>query len=544
MLVLGVRGSGKSTQSKNLAQDYNLFHCSSGDLARQGLDPLAELRDILTKEFSKETRSSQGKYNGLVLDRFVAASAMDVYYLLALIEKFDLRLNLVIHLAVNADTGKERAAQRDNESKPKSDSRRLVEQHLLRDVNKNLFSGSGVLVDICDGSAEEVYHQIKAAVEETIAAPKRPVVVLPRGSLEDGSQLVTDYFLYKEVKHALHDTMGTPALKHDSFPGSQMTGQMTEDIWKKYFKQLPTYFVTLKADGKRVLMVKHKERIFVFPSKFTSMYELAAKNTPKVLHELTSSEADKNHNTGIHFAFDCEFVISLKTKKYSYFVFDYLFMNNKKATMVTLPERYKAIKELFGASSAWTNVFVKEFVPVCEIPKLLPALDDPELPFEIDGLVFQHSGFYRVPQDKQVFKWKPREMCSVDFRLCNGRYYMDADGDERWAFDLATLAVGADGVKDERPYKDATLDVSDSEAQKFGLANGVVVEAVKTPLKRNRPKPVEEVEEASPTYWTFLRVRTDKMYPNSEETAIFIDTMKHWSLEDLKKACQHVKPMN
>lgn len=65
----------------------------------------------------------------------------------------------------------------------------------------------------------------------------------------------------------------------------------------------------------------------------------------------------------------------------------------------------------------------------------------------IDGIIFQHSGFYKYGTDVNLLKWKPRELCTADFRLMNGRTVKtDNHGDSNaedgnnnelvWHFDL------------------------------------------------------------------------------------------------------------
>ena len=54
ILLFGAPGSGKGTQSKMLASEYNLFHLSTGDLLREAKnDPLSSFFKEINEKMSK-----------------------------------------------------------------------------------------------------------------------------------------------------------------------------------------------------------------------------------------------------------------------------------------------------------------------------------------------------------------------------------------------------------------------------------------------------------------------------------------------------------
>lgn len=62
---------------------------------------------------------------------------------------------------------------------------------------------------------------------------------------------------------------------------------------------------------------------------------------------------------------------------------------------------------------------LKKYEPINRLRSLLPHFSG--ISCGIDGIIFQHSGFYKYGADVSLLKWKPHELCSADFRLMNGR---------------------------------------------------------------------------------------------------------------------------
>jgi hypothetical protein len=82
-------------------------------------------------------------------------------------------------------------------------------------------------------------------------------------------------------------------------------------------------------------------------------------------------------------------------------------------------KRYELLKEYTAglhAGSAFGFIAIKDFLPASQIRSLVSTVP----PFPVDGIVFQHKGVYKVPQDPRLHKWKPQDQCSVDFRLSRG----------------------------------------------------------------------------------------------------------------------------
>ena len=362
---------------------------------------------------------------------------------------------------------------------------------------------------------------------------------------------------------------------------------------------LPYYSVTLKADGQRVLLAKYAGNVFVIPSAFTAIY---------LLHNFENSTSDyiiSSHNFknkynflgistgkashGFEYVLDVELVY--KDKMLFFYIFDYLYFCGNLATNVDFKSRYTQLQEYFSIATydtihsaisnsktkGWPIILLKEYVPVNQLCTIIPPsymrylhskhYEDPEckLPhyntaredlFPVDGIIFQHSNCYRYGLDKRLYKWKPIEYLTIDFRVQNSRSLpiVETEPDvlyhRSWIsehyktevrhyiqFDLFVLDFDNKVPKEVQYNNNAVIKIESSIVAQQGIRNGVIIEA--------RKKHINLTNYTSTTWkfkdtWEFLRVRVDKNFPNKKEVALSIEVLDHLPLESLIKVSSKV----
>jgi hypothetical protein len=646
ILVVGGRGSGKSTQSVAVAAKYGFLHLSSGDLVRQEQHPLEVLEEVLkyvTDEIAKEhisraaaTASAKGSRGasalstpskpagraaagatadssvegtendgqtgnptgspttggghkwskarrGIVLDRFMNNAEADPYYLLELIHRYDLQLDLTINLMMSYEASIARAEERDtaeqhvttqasdadtnttgmqgasiavtptagNQSspllKPKKDQRRLLEHLTVWKSCNSVYQQYGGLacLDVEGLSIEEVEHQVHLRVDRTIIGIKAGASGSRRVPPEPPTQcpgLVMNvrYEQFHTARIDVHTPLGTPESKRSLFPGSMMTGLVSRDTVKIMQRFLKDYHVSWKADGTRLIVVRHLQYGFIaFTGKFTHFYFIDPKYVPPHWNDLPTgfedfddqSKIPANMTNATHI-FDAE-LIQNHNGKYRIYLFDLLYaVRTPGSTEVMLGSktfwqtRYDVLRHLcmnLQESNVWNMFVLKPFVPCGEIRSLVTQIPS----YPTDGIVFQHKGLYKVPHDERIFKWKPQSQCSVDFRLSNG---VDEGG--RWLFFPMVLRI-AGGTVDESGYKSTVVVVDSAVVEKEDLSDGAVVECLKT----EKTLVYDGIEYEQ---WEYLRSRPDKAFPNYEYVARGIDEMKHMTQPEVVQFCEMV----
>jgi len=126
-------------------------------------------------------------------------------------------------------------------------------------------------------------------------------------------------------------------------------------------------------------------------------------------------------------------------------------------------------------------------------------------PFEEDGIIFQHDDKYKLSSgDQYIYKWKPKEKCSVDCRIANihnGRC------------DMLFRNLSLDSTQQEIKLDDNYLIISSN------IKVGMIVECIQT----------------DKNIWQVLRIRNDKQFPNALYIAKTLATMEHITYEDFMK---------
>ncbi|ORC88355.1 putative RNA guanylyltransferase [Trypanosoma theileri] len=540
-LMFGSRGAGKTTQSSLLTKEYGLLAISSGSIFREGKQPFVELRRILEEEFGE---GKVRRYNGVVLDRFIVNSEFDAFYVQSILNSVNLPVPFVFMLSIDPELASKRAEAR-GDNKVGHQHWRAVEQKSQAVTAAAVYVPVGCYKSIQvteDNSIDDVFKEIKSTIETQLAElPANVTIPVSARREEKGMKLIDEYEKYMEIVSDVHAAVGNLNGRKDTAPISSIGAYLDREYFsfahKKLRSLLSTFHVTLKADGVRFLVVKHKKYGYIgFPSAFTHCYDLnemfqgvnmSSDLSPEAKKSITSRHLD----WPVEILFDTELVVH--NNQPIFYVFDFIYFWGLEGKKMRFEVRLKILREYFSQMSNQPQcILLKDYVPINKLRTLIPNWKEANLP--IDGLVFQHNDFYRIGRDKFLVKWKPVELCTVDFRLANGVLE-----DDKWKFDLMVTDDTPENSAGfgETPYANAVAVIPSTIVKENSLCNGMIVELFLMDVKK-----MTEVESQSlvSTEWSFKGVRNDKTSPNKHSIVTKIVELKHLTLEELLELCDKV----
>ena len=566
VLILGPRGSGKTTQVKLIAERFNLLPFFSGDVVRAGRQPMPELRRIVEENFGPSVPKPR-KYNGIALDRCITAGEMDVYYLqwaLSAAPEFGVPLTFLLMIDWEAAMSRAEARDaKDNDSKPKSMQRRMIEHRAQFDACENMYAPLKLLhrIDCEDQSIAAVSGCIENIVKDHVTAVNNrtfaPAMQLP-ARFFDGDiatmKAIIDYNLFHSLKVETHGALHS-STSVDYAPVSQMSTMVEPTLFDSTKKRryMGMSFATLKADGKRLLLVKHKERGMIgFPQSFQCAYDLNLMFVNYTWPAAPATAAAATASTSsIEFILDCE-LVRTKRPAPTIMVFDFVYFFGDKGTKLPYSNRLGKLVAFFNAATivnpaeggAVRPVELKEYVPINQLRKLLPDFSKP--PFPIDGIVLQADALYEFGSTKEIMKWKPSDQCTVDFRLFGGA--PPSKESPNWVFTGKVQVVHPDKSVDEETYPNCAIHISNADVEMYNLSDGAVVECVKCPPQAPAPAASQQSSKGAKvngaeqnrtpqSVWKFVRLRADRMLPNRLEVAQSIERLTHMTYEQLLQTC-------
>ncbi|CAG5056469.1 unnamed protein product [Parnassius apollo] len=274
------------------------------------------------------------------------------------------------------------------------------------------------------------------------------------------------------------------------FPGSQPVSMTLDNI---SLLQIKPYRVSWKADGVRYMMLIDGEDKVYMLDRDNCVFKA---HGLKFLHNKTMKHLT---NTLL----DGEMVVDKEDgeEKPRYLCYDIIRFENQNVGRESFyPIRLMCIeKEIMNPrnraiasgmiSKGPFSVHLKEFWDLSMAQYLLEEKFARKLYHEPDGLIFQPSKQGYVPGAcKEVLKWKPSDMNSVDFRL----KIVTESGQGIIPKKVGLLFVGRE--------KNAVAQIKLTKQMKH--LNNKIIECK---FENNR--------------WVFMRERTDKSFPNSKDTA-------------------------
>jgi hypothetical protein len=507
LLFLGPAGCGKTTQARLAAERFTLLYA---EYDKQSKQPFLELRKIVEQNFGSAVK--ERRYRGLALDRFIVAGEYDAHYLQwALSAAPDAVVPHAFYLMMSPS-----AAHRQLDG-----AMQTLDDHRIQfDAVERIYRPLERLdrIDV-EGYSPQAVSQLVCALAEGNDAAKAPRD-LPPAYLNDNlvtARLVADVDLYSRV---VEDVWNALKIDGPRPVASQIGGFIDASTFenKTMRRNLTLYHATLKADGVRLILVKHSRGVFGFPQSMNAAFNCAS---PLAAFEWPA--APEPPSSPVDVVFDCELV---RTKKPvpTIYVFDYLFMYGARGLKEmftpltpgsTAPHRLRRLVEFFdraasvGTPQTQSLVQLKKYVPIAQIDELGYR----SAPFAIDGIVFQKPQEYTIGADKSILKWKPRSHCTVDFRLHEGQ---EPTGKaDSWAF----RALVCNEKGEEVPFGDIRIEASSEEVEALNLSDGSIAECI----------PVSDDN----VVWKVLRLRKDKLNPNKHEIATRILSMRHLTYDDL-----------
>jgi adenylate kinase len=185
VLLLGVQGSGKGTQAKRLASEYDIVHLSTGDMLRRAIaegnelgrkvEPILDAGDLVPDELMieliRDRIQSPATADGFILDGFprtmAQADALD-----AMLSEIDRPLAVVFELQIPDEVAIERLRKRAveegrSDDTPEAISKRIALYHQQTKPLVAHYRLAGNLVGIHgDRPVNEVFAEVQQAIEQ------------------------------------------------------------------------------------------------------------------------------------------------------------------------------------------------------------------------------------------------------------------------------------------------------------------------------------------------------------------------------------------
>ena len=298
---------------------------------------------------------------------------------------------------------------------------------------------------------------------------------------------VTDIKVIQDIQSIVTSMCGW---KDRRFPGSQPVTMNVENVQKLTTKN---YKVTWKADGQRYMMlIKGRNEIFMLDR------DLAVYRVNNVIFPRRKIPDDHLTNTLL----DGEMVIDRypDSKRGRYLVYDIIKFDGQEVCKMNLDIRFTCIaleiiqprtkhfeKRLADYGKEPFCILQKKFWDISHARNLLDGDFTKKLLHETDGLIFQPlDDIYHFGQCREVLKWKPPELDSIDFKL----------------------------IIETRPGEGPT-----GKLMVGGLNPSFATIDVTPQLRKYDKKIIECSWDFGKKVWKFMRERTDKSFPNRIETA-------------------------
>ncbi|XP_013107961.1 mRNA-capping enzyme [Stomoxys calcitrans] len=308
-----------------------------------------------------------------------------------------------------------------------------------------------------------------------------------------GVTLVTDQPRLGDIQQKVQDMCGW---NKSGFPGCQPVSMDCENM--KRLHEIP-YRVSWKADGTRYMMLINKRDEIYFIDRNNSCFQV---------ENITFVKYNNLHEHLEDTLLDGEMVLDKYQGQHipRYLIYDIIKIGSREIgkehfypnrlqciDMEVISPRHKAIeKGIIDRPSEPFSLRKKDFWDIRQSASLLGEKFAKSLLHEPDGLIFQPSEqAYTAGVCKDVFKWKPLNMNSVDFRL----------------------KVGEESGQGILPRKICLLYVGGHEPP---FAQMKYTKAIKA---QNLDNKIVECTVNAQGQWELMRERTDKTLPNSFNTA-------------------------
>ncbi|CCW70622.1 unnamed protein product [Phytomonas sp. Hart1] len=440
----------------------------------------------------------------------------------------------------------ERAKSRDD-VKPALDHWRHVEKIAQMSATDKVYRPCGRLVEVdCNKLDKDAASEaIISALENFIRDPNRNKVQLPPFSLPNVTvplPLIPKHNVFEQLKKDIHMIIENPTNRTDTPPLSTIGGYVDLNLFqncRKNNRSVARFMnVTLKVDGQRFLVVRHREYGFLgFPFIFNFCLDFNS----------LFAKADLLSDTKLDKPLDVILDTELQTDcmgKTMLHIIDFVYFHGYQAKLLSFLERYRMLREWIPTSYHYPeclsnpqNFCLKLYVPINKLYTILNRLED--APFAVDGIVFQHNEIYRLGMDRYMLKWKPQELCTADFRLDKGERSVD---EKTWTFKLYVIDYSSNNRSawQEVPFPGAIGVFTVEEVLEKGLSEGKIVELFLHKIETDKFVTYDS-KSMHCTVWSFHRVREDKPGPNKLTTVKQIVELSHLTYADLLRETRSVR---
>ena len=254
------------------------------------------------------------------------------------------------------------------------------------------------------------------------------------------------------------------------------------------------YFIQVKLDGERLIVIKHEELIWT----------LSRSNGFKVEPNIEISKKITSS-----YCIDTEYAYDSKMDRYRYMAFDMLAHGDYSYFDLDFSKRLEKLKSI----SRKENISINPTVPIKDMMELTDKIQrDIWLyndRFITDGIILQHDGPYTIGRDSKVFKWKSPENVTVDYLVKSEGLYLNTEqglvrfveeGEDilHWYPDI--------GYQLEIKGGDLEIDMSNDDTNYY---EDIYMDKI-----------VEATYDPKISQWIILAVRMDKSTPNFVTTAM------------------------
>lgn len=143
IVFFGPPGSGKGTQAKLIANEFNISHLSTGDILREKLNDGDDLSSQLKKIMSSGNLVSDDLLNKIISDKLISKVCkngfiLDGYprtiiqseFLLSFIQNNQINLNFIFDFKIDFKTVEERIISRSHQEKRTDDNLEVIKTRL------------------------------------------------------------------------------------------------------------------------------------------------------------------------------------------------------------------------------------------------------------------------------------------------------------------------------------------------------------------------------------------------------------------------------
>jgi len=296
ILLVGIRGSGKTTQTQLLCNQSNFIPLDKDKVFTNKQD----------NQWNTIIKFINTSNQGIIFDRCIR-NIEDVYYLDHILRQKNRCLNIIICLDISISNALNRITIR-GDGKPIKFGEEL---NTIQQIENSKFN----FVKINASQSQEIVTHEILNIIKTINIVSQPIVP---PILMNNIFMCTNPIILENIKNDIHFALQLK-LQH-KFPGTQISGYIDKQTLNELIPWLKNYFVSIKADGLRFLFVMDSNNAYLISSNYNSLYIIPNNLIPTTLLSIKGDFRKYNHNLSL-------IICYLKVKILQNIIFqqDYLF---------------------------------------------------------------------------------------------------------------------------------------------------------------------------------------------------------------------------